>query len=124
MAVIRVLNDNSVSANHHVYVDYNRVPTSVSTGLANSQTLTYTIPVEVRDTRLTFTGNFGSGSASSQVMVDISPGRRGSAFVNILSVSAPMTTTIPIQVDHVVRFRHAFTSAAVSISCSVNVWIG
>lgn len=124
MTAIRVLNDSSVSANHHIYVTYGRIPTSVSTGLANSQTLTYAVPVEVRDTRITFTGNFGSGSASSQVLIDLAAGSKGSAFINIMSVSAPMTTTIPVQVDHILRFRHAFTSAAVSISCSVNCWIG
>lgn len=124
MTVIRVLNANSVSANHHIYVTHNEIPTSVSTGLANSQTLTYRVPIEVRDTRITIQGNFGSGSASSQVLIDIGAGKNPTHYLNIFSVSADMTTTIPVQVDHVVRFRHAFTSAAISISCSVNAWIG
>lgn len=121
---IRVMNAGSVSANYHVHVRRSETPgnTSVSAGYANERT--FCIPVMVQDTRITVLGTFGSGSASTVVALDIGP--NGSAYINLFSISAPFTTTIPVQVDHVLRFRHAYTSAAVAgaLGASVDAWVG
>ena len=125
---IRVMTAGSVSANYHVHVRAGDIPFSVSAGYANERTMFFRsardIPVEVQDTRITVLGTFGSGSASTVVAIDIGP--NGSAYANLFSVSAPFTTTIPVQVDHVLRFRHAYTSAAEAgaLGASVDAWVG
>lgn len=123
---IQVLAAVSTSANFNVYINQSDIPNvTVTTNLANSRT--FNIPSDangVRDTRITVAGTFGSGSASGNVVVDLSPGRSGNFYFPIFSVSAAMTTTIPLQVDHVLRFRTTWTSAAAAIGMSVNAWIG
>jgi len=120
---IRVMTAASTSAHYHVFINrFGDASYSVSTGLANSRTLN--IPVMAQDVRITLNGTFGSGSASTQVVLDISPDN-GTTFLPILTVSAPMTTTFPLQADHVIRFRHQWTSAAAAITnASVDAWIG
>lgn len=119
---LRILTGASASANHHVYInraDYQAV--TVSTGLDNSRT--FNIPVMSRDARLIFNGTFGSGSASTQVIVGVGP-HDGAAFAALFTVSAPLTTTIPVQADTVVRFVHQWTSAAAAITnASVDLWM-
>jgi len=121
---IQILTHASTSTHYHVYLYYGKpdANVTVSTGLANSRT--FNIPVHSDNVRFTFNGTFGSGSASTQVILDLSPDR-GVTFLPILTVSAPMTTVIPMVVDDVVRFRHQWTSAAAAITAaSVDAWIG
>ena len=122
---IQVLSAASISANFHVYINRSDIPgTSVSTGLANSRTFNIVGNDDARPTRITIAGTFGSGSASGNVVVDIGPGRSGNFFFPIFSVSSNFTTAIPLQVDHVLRFRTTMTSAAAAIGMSVDAWIG
>lgn len=119
---IQIMTAASTSTHYHVYINqFGDKSYSVSTGLANSRTLN--IPVMAQDVRITINGTFGSGSASTQVILDVGP--NATTFLPILTVSAPMTTTIPLQADHIVRFRHQWTSAAAAITnASVDAWIG
>ena len=121
---IQIMTAASVSAHYHVYLNYGGMNTqaTVSTGLANSKTLN--IPVHSDNIRFTFNGTFGSGSASTQVILDLSP-NNGTTFLPLLTVSAPQTTVLPLQVGDVIRFRHQWTSAAAAITAaSVDAWIG
>lgn len=122
---IKVLAAASTSTHYHVYIQYGapNPAVSVSAGLlANAHTLN--IPIHSDNIRFTFNGTFGSGSASTQVILDLSPDN-GGTWMPILTVSAPQTTVLPLQVDHVVRFRHQWTSAAVAVTnASVDAWIG
>ena len=111
----------------NVYINRSDIPgTSVSTGLANSRTFNIAGNDDARQTRITIAGTFGSGSASGNVVVDISPGRSGNFYMPIFSASSNFTTAIPLQVDHVVRIRTTWTSAiaAAGIGMSVDAWIG
>jgi hypothetical protein len=124
---IKIMASASTSAHYHVYLGYGapNPAISVSTGLANSRTLL--IPIHSDNIRFTFNGTFGSGSASTQVIIDVSPNGADAspAWFPILTVSAPQTTVLPIQVDHTIRFRQQWTSAAVAITnASVDAWIG
>lgn len=119
---IKIMAAASTSTHYHVFINRGGDATySVSTGLANSRTLN--IPVMAQDVRITLNGTFGSGSASTQVILDVSPD--GTTFIPLLTVSVPMTTTFPLQADHIIRFRHQWTSAAAAITnASVDAWIG
>lgn len=122
---IQVMAGVSTSTNVNIYINRSNVPgTSVSTGLANSRT--FNIPEDdmARLVRITIAGTFGSGSASGNVVVDLSPGKSGSFYFPIFSASANFTTAIPLQVDHVVRIRTTHTSAAAAIGMSIDAWIG
>ena len=123
---IQVMTGVSTSANVHIYINRSDVPgTSVSTGLANSRTFNIAGDDDARQTRITIAGNFGSTSASGNVVVDISPGKNGSFFFPLFSASANFTTAFPLQVDHVIRIRTPWTSAAVGpIGMSIDAWIG
>lgn len=124
---IQVLSAASISANFHIYINRSDIPgTSVSTGLANSRTFNMPLEQDSRDTRITIGGTFGSGSASGNVVVEISPGKSGNFFFPLFSTSANFTTAIPLQVDHVVRIRTTWTSAiaAAGIGMSIDAWIG
>ena len=122
---LQVASAVSTSTNIHIYINRSDIPgTSVSTGLANPRTFNFPLEQDSRDTRITIAGTFGSGSASGNVVVDIGPGRSGTFFMPLFSVSANFTTAIPIQVDHVIRLRTTWTSAAAAIGMSVNAWIG
>jgi len=122
---IQVMNAVSTSANVNIYINRSDIPgTSVSTGLANSRTFNITGPDDARQTRITIAGTFGSGSASGNVVVDLSPGRSGNFFFPLFSASANFTTAFPLQVDHVVRIRTTWTSAAANIGMSIDAWIG
>jgi hypothetical protein len=79
---------------------------------------------DARLTRITIAGTFGSGSASGNVVVELSPGRSGNFYFPLFSTSANFTTAIPLQVDHVVRIRTTWTSAAAAIGMSIDAWIG
>lgn len=124
---IQIMTNASTSTHYHVAIAFSNpnAAVTVSTGLANSRTLC--IPVHSDNVRFTFDGTFGSGSASTQVVLDISPNPAAAvpSWQPIFTASAPLTTVLPIQVDHVVRFRHQWTSAAAAITnASVNAWIG
>jgi len=122
---IKIISAGSTSAHYHVYIGYGapNQAVSVSTGLANSRTML--IPVHSDNIRFTFNGTFGSGSASTQVILDLSPDNSGGTWLPLLTVSAPQTTILPIMVDHIVRFRQQWTSAAVAVTnASVDAWIG
>jgi hypothetical protein len=121
---IKIITAGSTSTHYHVYLNYGapNMAVSVSTGLANSRT--FSIPVHSDNIRFTFAGNFGSGSASTQVCLDLSPDN-GVTFLPIFTASAPLTTAFPLQVGDVVRFRQQWTSAAVAVTnASVDAWIG
>jgi hypothetical protein len=122
---IQIMTHASTSTHYHVALTYHSPDPSVtvSTGLANSRTLC--IPVHSDNVRFTFNGTFGSGSASTQVIIDLSPDSSGGVWFPLLTVSAPQTTVLPLQVDHIVRFRHQWTSAAAAVAgTSVDAWIG
>lgn len=123
---IQVMTGVSTSTNVNIYLNRSDVPgTSVSTGLANSRTLNFREEDgESRDVRITIAGTFGSGSASGNVVVDVSPGRSGAFYFPLFSASANFMTAIPLQVDHVVRIRTTWTSAAAAIGMSIDAWIG
>ena len=123
---IQVMTGVSTSSNVNIYLNRSDVPgTSVSTGLANSRTFNFPLEQDSRNTRITIAGTFGSTSASGNVVIDLSPGRSGSFYFPIFSASANFTTAIPLQVDHVVRIRTTWTSAAVGpIGMSIDAWIG
>jgi hypothetical protein len=122
---IKVMNGVSTSTNVNIYINRSDIPgVSVSTGLANSRT--FNIPEDdmARLLRVTIAGAFGSGSASGNVVVDVSPGRSGNFYFPMFSASSNFTTAFPIQVDHVVRIRTTWTSAAAAIGMSIDAWIG
>lgn len=122
---IQVMAAVSTSTNVNIYINRSDVPgTSVSTGLANSRT--FNIPEDdmARLVRITIAGTFGSGSASGNVVVDVSPGKSGHFYFPLFSASSNFTTAFPLQVDHVVRLRSTMTSAAAAIGMSVDAWIG
>jgi len=125
---IQIMTHASTSTHYHVALYYHSPDASqtVSTGLANSRTLC--IPIHSDNVRFTFNGTFGSGSASTQVIIDLAPDPTAAAagvWFPLLTVSAPQTTVLPLQVDHIVRFRHQWTSAAAAITAaSVDAWIG
>ena len=122
---LQVLSSSSISAAAHIHIALGAFQGghSVVGGYANEQTLY--IPLRSDTVRITTAGNYQTGSASSNLAVDIGPeGGNASAFVNLFSTSAAMTTTIPVQVGHVLRFRHAFTSAITTHNASLDVWIG
>ena len=124
---IQVMNGVSTSTNVNIYLNRSDIPdTSVSTGLANSRTFNFRDDQgDERTTRIMIAGAFGSTSASGNVVVDLSPGRSGAFYFPIFSASANFTTAIPLQVDHVVRIRTTWTSAAAGpIGMSINAWIG
>lgn len=123
---IQVMAAVSTSTLVNIYLNRSDIPgVSVSTGLANSRTFNMHSEDDTRVTRLTVAGTFGSGSASGNVVMEISPGRSGNFYFPIFSASANFTTAIPLQVDHVIRFRTAWTSAAVGpIGMSIDAWIG
>jgi len=124
---IQVMTGVSTSSNVNIYINRSDVPgTSVSTGLANSRTFNLRgEDADARLTRITIAGTFGSGSASGNVVVDVSPGRSGNFYFPLFSASANFTTAFPLQVDHVVRIRTVFTSAAAgAIGMSIDAWIG
>ena len=112
----------------NVYINRSDIDsTTVSTGLANSRTFNLRgDSPDSRLTRITINGTFGSGSASGNVVVDVSPGRSGNFYFPLFSTSAAMTTAFPLQVDHVVRIRTTWTSAiaAAGIGMSIDAWIG
>lgn len=122
---IQVMNAVSTSTNVNIYINRSDVPgTSVSTGLANSRT--FNIPEDdmARLVRIAIAGTFGSGSASGNAVIEISPGKSGHFYFPLFSTSANFTTAVPLQVDHVVRIRTTHTSAAAAIGMSVDAWIG
>lgn len=121
----RVITAGSVSANYHVHIRNDEIRTPVSAGYDNEQTLFFAnerheIPIESRDVRITAAGSFDSVSGDTVLAVDVGP--KGSAYVNLFSVSAPFTSAVPLQIDHVVRFRLA-VGASVG-GTSVDAWIG
>lgn len=123
---IQVMTHASTSTHYHVYLYYGKpdVNVTVSTGLANSRT--FNIPVHSDNVRFSFNGTFGSGSASTQVIIDVAPNPKDAVpnWQPLLTVSAPMTTVIPMMVDDCIRFRHQWTSAAAAITnASVDAWI-
>src|SRR4030095_3524202 len=112
---IQVMTGVSTSTLVNIYLNRSDIPgTSVSTGLANSRTFNIVGNDDARPTRITIAGTFGSGSASGNVVVEVSPGKNGSFYFPLFSASANFTTAVPLQVDHVVRIRTAFTSAVAS----------
>jgi hypothetical protein len=122
---IKMIAAGSTSAHYHLYLGYGapNQAVSVSTGLANSRTML--IPVHSDNIRFTFNGTFGSGSASTQIVIDVCPDNSGAVFFPILTVSAPQTTILPMMVDHIIRLRQQWTSAAVAVTnASVDAWIG
>jgi hypothetical protein len=123
---IQVMTAVSTSTNVNVYFNRSDIPgTSVTTGLTNAHTFNIMGDGDVRrDTRITIAGTFGSGSASGNVVVDISPGRSGNFYFPLFSVSSNFTTAIPIQADHVIRIRTTWTSAAAAIGMSIDAFIG
>jgi len=123
---IQVMTGVSTSTLVNIYINKSDIPgTSVSTGLANSRTFNIVGNDDARQTRITIAGTFGSGSASGNVVVDLSPGRSGNFFFPLFSASANFTTAFPLQVDHVVRIRTSWTSAAAGpIGMSIDAWIG
>ena len=122
---LQVMNGVSTSTNVNIYINRSDVPgTSVSTGLAGARTYNVHSEDQARLIRLTIAGTFGSGSASGNVVVDMSPGRSGNFYFPLFSASSNFTTAVPIQVDHVVRIRTTWTSAAAAIGMSIDAWIG
>ncbi len=125
---IQVMAAASTSAHYHVAVAYSNpnANVTVSTGLTPQRVLC--IPIHSDNVRFTFNGTFGSGSASTQVIIEVAgdaTAARAGAFVPILTVSAPQTTILPIQTDHILRLRHQWTSAAVAVTnASVDAWVG
>lgn len=122
---LQVMSAVSTSTNVNIYINRSDIPgTSVATGLVNPRTFNFPLEQDSRQTRITIAGTFGSGSASGNVVVDISPGRSGNFFFPLFSASANFTTAFPLQVDHVVRIRTTWTSAAAAIGMSIDAWIG
>lgn len=122
---IRVMTGVSTSTNVNIYLNRSDIPdTTVSTGLTNSRTFNLVGEDSDRQTRITIAGTFGSGSASGNVVVDISPGRSGNFYFPLFTASSNFTTAYPLQVDHVVRIRTTWTSAAAAIGMSIDAWIG
>jgi len=119
---LQILSAASISANYHIYINRSDIQAnSVATGLTNPST--FNIPVQTRDARLTIVGTFGSGSASTQVIVGVGD-QSGGRFMPILTVSVPMTTVIPIFADTTLILRHQWTSAAAAITnASVDAWL-
>jgi hypothetical protein len=112
----------STSAHYHVHVRQTlRQDVSVSAGLTNE--FTHAIPLYTQNMQVFVNGTFGSGSASTTLCIE-KGASGGGPFFNFASISVPMTTTIPVFHDEVVRFRHNWTSAAAAITnASVDVWI-
>lgn len=124
---IQIMTHASTSAHYHVYLNYGspNANVTVSTGLANSRT--FNIPIRSDNIRFTFNGTFGSGSASTQVILEVAPNPKDTspAWQPLLTVSAPLTTVLPMMVDDGIRFRHQWTSAAAAVTnASVDAWIG
>ena len=125
---LKIVTGASVSANYHVHLAQgdHQGGRSVSAGLANEKTLY--IPVWQQTMRIHVAGNYQTGSASSNLGFDIAPeGANNSAFANLFSTSATVfTTTIPLQVGHVMRVRHTFASASAntSVNASLDIWLG
>ena len=123
---IQVMAGVSTSTLVNIYLNRGDIPgASVSTGLANSRTFNMHSEDPARLTRITIAGTFGSTSASGNVVVELSPGRSGNFYFPLFSASANFTTAVPLQADHVVRIRTAWTSAAAGpIGMSIDAWIG
>ena len=124
---LKFITGASVSANYHVHIAQgdHQGGHSVSAGLANEKTIY--IPLWQQTMRINVAGNPQTGSASSNLGFDIAPeGANASAFVNIFSASAAMTTTIPLMVGYVMRVRHTWVSAsaATTANASLDVWLG
>lgn len=122
---LQVITAGSISANYHVHIAQGLYQGghSVVGGYTNETTLY--IENQTQNVRVCTAGNYQTGSASSNLAVDIAPeGANASAFSNLFSASTTLTTTIPIQVGHVLRFRHTVTGAVTTVNASVDAWIG
>lgn len=118
----KIISAGSVSANFHIHIRAGRDGQLVSAGLTNE--FTHHIPLYTQNALLAIQGTFGSGSASTTIAIDRGISAAG-PFLNILSISAPQATSIPVYADEIIRIRHTFSSAAVGVTNgSVNVWIG
>lgn len=119
----KIIAAGSTSTHYHVHVKQTLrydVSTSVA-GVANQ--FTHPIPLYTQNMQVFINGTFGSGSASTTLCIE-KGASIGGPYFNFASVSVPMTTTIPVYHDEVVRFRHSWTSAAAAITnASVDVWI-
>jgi hypothetical protein len=118
----KIIGAGSVSAHYFVHVKQTlRQDVSVSAGL--SPEFTHAIPLYTQNMQVILNGTFGSGSASTTLCIDKAASANG-PFVNIASISVPMVTAVPVYADEVLRFRHAWSSAAAAITnASVDVWI-
>lgn len=123
---IQVMSAVSTSTNVNIYINRSNIPgVSVSTGLTNPRTFNIIGEEDSRLTRITIAGTFGSGSASGNVVVEISPGKSGNFYFPLYSASSNFTTAVQLQSDHVVRIRTTWTSAAAAaIGMSIDAWIG
>lgn len=118
----KIISAGSVSANFHIHIKRTEDRgVSVSAGLSNE--FTHHIPLYTQNAELVIQGTFGSGSASTTIAIDRGISAAG-PFLNIMSISAPQVTVIPVFADEILRIRHTFSSAATGVTNgSVNVWI-
>ena len=118
----KILAAASTSTHYTVHVRQN-LRQDVSVSVLGVNEFTHNIPLYTQNMQVFVNGTFGSGSASTTLCIEKGASAAG-PFFNFASISVPMTTTIPVFADEVVRFRHSWTSAAAAITnASVDVWI-